>query len=279
MRWLQRIFHFYLDASIHVSFAVFAFVHITVLRLQIPLNEHLAWFMFFGTICCYNFMKYGVEAKKYIVVANRYHKNIQFVSFLAFAFAVYHFYYLPQSVWWATAILLLLTFLYALPILPHSKQLRSWGGMKIFIVALVWAGTTVYLPALVDGLVNWWDVHIEAIRRFLLVFILIIPFEIRDLAYDSPELRTLPQRFGVARTKVLGALANIPLFFLVLLKDSITLKEVIVSGILFLFLGSLMFITKRHQNKYFSSFWVESVPIGLWLLYLLLEVLFYSAPA
>ncbi|MAU71874.1 MAG: hypothetical protein CML04_07235 [Pseudozobellia sp.] len=274
MRWLQRIFDFYLDASIHVALSVFALTHITAISLNFSLNNHLPWFLFFGTITCYNFMKYGVEAEKYILVANRYHKNIQFASFLAFAAAIYHFYFLPKELWVALIVFLIFTALYALPVLPHSKKLRSWGGLKIFVVALVWAGTTVILPALTESYINWWDVGIETLRRFLFVFILMVPFEIRDLIYDSPELRTLPQRYGVARTKVLGALANIPLFFLVLFKDHVSVIDVTASGILFLALGMLMFITKRRQKKYFASFWVEGIPIMWWGLFLILQKIF-----
>lgn len=272
MRWLRIIFDFYIDASVHVAFSVFALVHITAISLGFPVDEHLSWFLFFGTISCYNFMKYGVEAKKYILVANRYHKNIQFFSFIAFLGALYHFYFVSERIWGALTIIFVLTFLYALPVLPRSKQLRSWGGLKIVVVALVWSVATVILPALNYGQLSWWDVNIEAIRRFLLVFILMVPFEIRDLVYDSPEMKTIPQRVGIAQTKVYGALANVPLFFLVLFKDALRINELIASGFLFLGLGILMFVTKRRQPAYFASFWVEAIPIFWWIVLCLLEV-------
>ena len=271
MKWLQRVFDFYIDASVHVAFAVFALVNVTGILLKITIDQHLAWFLFFGTIVCYNFMKYGVEAKKYILVANRYHKNIQGASFITFGFAMYHAYFLPRKIWFALVCLSILTFIYTLPVLPHSRKLRSWGGIKMFVVALVWSGTTVVLPALDSGEVAWWDTGVEAIRRFLLVFILIIPFEIRDLVYDDIELQTLPQRYGVGRTKIIGALLNMPLFFLVLLKDSVRMSELVVAGMLFLALGFLMFFTRRKQKRYFSSLWVESIPIALWGLHLAVQ--------
>jgi hypothetical protein len=117
-------------------------------------------------------------------------------------------------------------------------------------------------------------VAIEGLRRLLFVLILLIPFEIRDLAYDSPQLKTLPQRYGVGRTKLFGAFLVVPFFFLVFLKKSILVSEVVVSGVLFLGLGCLMFITKRHQSKYFASFWVEAMPIAWWGLYLLVKKLY-----
>lgn len=260
---LRAIFNFYLDASVHVAFDVLALVGITALSLNISLDEHLSWFLFFGTIVCYNFVKYGVEAKKYVLVANRYHKNIQFFSFIAAGFLLYHAYFLTQAVWIGIVILALVSGLYAVPVLPKSKNLRSWGGFKIFIVALVWMGATVLLPVLNIGYGFLWDVKLIAFQRFVFVLILLIPFEIRDLKYDDPELRTLPQRYGVANTKVLGYFMVLVFFFSTFLKDNLSTVDVVSKGVLFLLLGALMYATKRNQSKYFSSFWVEGIPI-LW---------------
>ena len=44
---------------------------------------------------------------------------------------------------------------------------------------------------------------IEAIQRYLYVVIAMLPFEIGDMKYDSIKLSTIPQRIGIARTKVL----------------------------------------------------------------------------
>ena len=270
MKWLKRVLDFYLDASIHVALAIFSLVKITGLIFGVYIDWHLSIFVFFGSIACYNFVKYGVEAKKYVLVASQYHKGIQFFSLVSLLFACYSGYFLNLRTWVAVGCLVLLVGLYALPVLPKARNLRSWGGFKIFVVALVWAGATVILPVFSLEKGMSWDVYIEAIQRFVLVFILLVPFEIRDLAYDLPELKTLPQRYGVARTKIIGAFATLFFFFLTFLKDEISPKEIILKGVLFLVLGSVMFITKRNQPKYFASFWVESIPIFWWISALIL---------
>lgn len=267
MRLLKRVFDFYLDASIHVAFAVLALIQVTLVTLNIPVDNHCSWFLFFGTIASYNFIKYGVEAEKYFKVANDYHKSIQFFSFIALGLAIYHAYFLNFEVWVGIIVLILLTGLYALPILPKARNLRSLGGLKIFIVAIVWAGTTVILPSLRFENTISWDVWIETSQRFLFVLVLLIPFEIRDLKYDQEDLRTLPQRYGVTRTKTIGAFLVLCFFFFTFLKDDISQVELIGKGTIFLVLGSLMFVTKRNQSTYFASFWVEGIPI-IWLLIL-----------
>ncbi|WP_273565905.1 hypothetical protein [Maribacter halichondriae] len=212
MKWPTRLFDFYLDASIHVALGVFALLKVTVILLHISVDPHVSSYLFFGTIACYNFIKYGVEAEKYLLVANRYHKNIQFFSFAALTMALYHLYFLTWQTWLAIAIISFLTGIYALPVLPKAKNLRSLGLLKILLVGLVWAGSTVILPVLEASQAMKWDTWIETCQRFLLVLVLLIPFEIRDLKYDAPDLRTLPQRVGFARTKGWAALWVVLLF-------------------------------------------------------------------
>jgi hypothetical protein len=271
---LKRIFDFYLDASVHVAFAVFALTSITWITLDIPVNQHFSFFLLFGTVTCYNFIKYGVEAEKYILVANRYQKNIQFLSFIALVFAMYHAYFLGLSVWLGIFVILALTGLYALPVLPQTRNLRSWAGFKIFIVALVWAASTVVLPFLTYDNVLPWDVWVEFFQRFVFVLILLVPFEIRDLKYDQPELRTLPQRFGVARSKIIGSILVVVFFFSTLLKDDVAINELLVKGVLFILMGWLMYITRRNQSKYFASFWVESISIFWFILTVMANLYF-----
>jgi len=270
MRWLKRIFDFYLDASIHVALAIYALLQVTFEILNIPSDYHLSFFLFFGSISCYNFIKYGVEAEKYILVANQYHRGIQFFSLIALGFAAYHGYFLSLEVWAGIGGLTFLTALYALPVLPKAKNLRSWGGLKILVVALVWAGATVLLPVISSDLRITWDISIETFQRFVLILILLVPFEIRDLAYDNVELRTLPQRYGVTTTKIWGGFATLLFFFSTFLIDDLSSIALVHKGILFLILGITIFVTKRNQSKYFASFWVEAIPIFWWGLMLVL---------
>ncbi len=264
MKLVEKIFDFYLDASIHVALAVFCLIQVTEEFLNITPNNHLSYYVFFGTIACYNFIKYGVEAEKYILVANRYHKNIQFFSFGCLGIAIYHAWFLNLQSWVAIGVLLVLTGLYALPILPMGIKLRSHGLLKIALVGIIWAGTTVVLPMLAINQPLSWDFGVETFQRFILVIVLLLPFEIRDLAYDNPNLNTLPQRIGVANTKIFGAFATVVFFSLTFLKDDLSMPEVISCGVLFLILGWVMYRTRRSQSKYFASFWVEAIPIYWW---------------
>ncbi|WP_297792714.1 hypothetical protein [uncultured Eudoraea sp.] len=264
MGWLTRVFRFYLDASIHVAFAVISLLLATTLFLNISPGQHLIQFVFFGTIPTYNFIKYGVEAKKYILLKNHYHRQIQIFSLIMLIIAGYHFFFLSYELWFICFALALLIGLYALPVFPMYKNLRSLGVLKVLLVALVWTGTTVIIPVIAAGILVSWDIYILIIQQLILILILLIPFEIRDLDYDQLNLKTIPQRLGVTKTIQLGILLTVIFFLMTFLKDSVTQLDIIGRAILFLILLGMLFLTRRHQSEYFASFYVESIPIG-WL--------------
>lgn len=269
MSYFKKIFEFYLDASIHVGLAVASLYLVTSFWLNNPVNYYLIGFIVSSTIVCYNFMKYGVEAEKYIIVKKSYHKIIQFFSFCCFPFAVYSFLNLPKVLWFPIAILALLSGLYILPFLPHAKNLRAFGGFKIYLVALIWVGFTVVLSVLESSTTISNQVVLMALKRFVLIIILFIPFEIRDVHVDEPEMKTLPQRIGIVKTKRVGYLLlgfYIVLSFLIWSNVwEIVLSDLIVAAILFLLIAK----AKERQSKYFSAFWVEGIPILMVLLYVL----------
>lgn len=269
MTVVKKIFDFYLDASIHVSLGIFSLVHVTALTLNINVSKELYFFIFFGSIACYNFVKFGVEAEKYFLVTNTYQKNIQFFSLGCLLVAGYQLLFLSERVFVGLLILAAITGLYALPVLPKHKNFRSLSGLKILIVAAVWAGTTVILPVLSELGAITWNVKVETVQRFLFVLILLVPFEIRDLKYDSLILKTLPQRVGVKGAKNIGYIWIGLFYAATFLKTDFNTQHFIVKTLLSLILVIVVYYTKKDQGKYFSSFWVEAIPLLWWLMFVI----------
>jgi hypothetical protein len=168
-----------------------------------------------------------------------------------------------------------ITFLYAVPIIPkkifldEQKNLRSISGLKVYVIAIIWTGVTVFLPILNSDYNMTSDVIIVAFQRFVFVLVVMLPFEIRDLNYDSLKLATIPQKIGVRNTKVLGSLLVLPFYFLNYLRDDVSSSLLIGSAIIALLMFLFLVYSKQHQNKYYSAFWVESLPV-IWLLILLI---------
>lgn len=268
MRIGKRLFDFYINSSIHVALAVVSLCLVTSLHFDVPPDSDLLFFVFFGSITGYNFVKYAGIAKLHHRSLARGLRLIQIFSFFSFLLFLWSAFWVSLEVLLWTGIFGLLTLLYALPVFSKNRNLRSISGVKIFIIALVWAGVTVVLPLFPGEELRTGNVILEFLQRFLLVLAWIFPFEIRDLRYDLRQLGTIPQRVGVTRTKILGISLLAAAVFLEALKVKPAAGEflalLITAGI------SAMFIwkAKERQSSYYSSFWVEAIPV-IWVITLI----------
>ncbi|WP_262733202.1 hypothetical protein [Gaetbulibacter sp. NE] len=274
MKVLKRIFDFYINSSIHVALSVFSLAWITLLEFELPYDKNVLFFIFFASITGYNFVKFFGLAKFHHRSLAKWLKYIQLFSLVCFLLMCYYVLQLEQTTLVYISVFGVVTFLYAIPFLPkkifldEKQNLRSLSGLKVYVIALVWCGVTVFLPlANADFLMNW-DVSITAIQRFVFVLVLMLPFEIRDLQYDSVKLATIPQQIGVKKTKVIGVLLLMVFFFLDYLKDDIQLMNLLVLLVVTAITLLSVVLAKKEQSKYYSAFFVEGIPV-LWLLLVL----------
>ncbi len=274
MKVLKRIFDFYINSSIHVALSVFSLAWITLLEFELPYDKNVLFFIFFASITGYNFVKFFGLAKFHHRSLATWLKYIQLFSLVCFLLMCYYVLQLEQTTLVYISVFGVVTFLYAIPFLPkkifldEKQNLRSLSGLKVYVIALVWCGVTVFLPlANADFLMNW-DVSITAIQRFVFVLVLMLPFEIRDLQYDSVKLATIPQQIGVKKTKVIGVLLLMVFFFLDYLKDDIQLMNLLVLLVVTAITLLSVVLAKKEQSKYYSAFFVEGIPV-LWLLLIL----------
>ena len=258
-----------------MALSVSAMTWITLIQFGLKYNVDILCFVFFATITGYNFVKYFGVAKFHHRSLANWLKAIQLFSFVSFLVMCYYALQLTTDALLILSVFGLITFLYAIPLMPMTyfrdsqKNLREISGLKIYVIAFVWTFTTVFLP-LIDNEINLnTDVVITSIQRFLFVIVLMLPFEIRDLNYDSLKLATLPQRIGVKNTKIIGVLLLIVFFVLDYFKDELTSDSILST--LFIVCVTLLFVgfSNKNQPKYYSAFWVESLPI-VWLIILLM---------
>lgn len=269
MKWIVKIFNFYLNSSIHVSLAVVALQLVTYLTLDISWDKNLLLFTFFATITGYNFIKYSQLAKLHHLSLTESLRIIQIFSLGSFCAMLYFLSKLNFDVLLACLVLGLITVLYALPVFSRKRTLRSLQGVKIYVIAIVWAGVVVLLPVFQNRLSIGWDELVMTVQRFLFVLAITIPFDIRDLRYDDAAIGTLPARLGVRKAKALGIVVLVLFVLLEVLKDKITTEIIISSIVISIFSGLLLLFSNEKQSKYFASFWVEGLPI-VWTALLLL---------
>ena len=270
MTYLKLIFNFYINSSIHVALSVYSLVKITELYAGIPYNENLDYFIFYATITGYNFIKYAGVAKFYHRSLTKSMRLIQIFSFLSFCLLVYYgsnlsttvlIYFIPFAV---------LTLVYVVPFLGgFQKNLRRVSYLKIFLVAFVWSGVTTVIPLIVGEYQYEVSIILLFVQRMLFILVLILPFEIRDMKLDFKNLKTLPQKIGIEKTKKVGfvlLLFSLTIEFLITTSFAYRNSYLVICFILLIFLMR----STQNQSKFYSSLWVESIPIFWWILILIL---------
>lgn len=265
MSVLKRIFDFYLNASIHVALAVFALVRMTQHQFALESNDAVAWFAFFGTVVGYNFVKYDALARVRGLKIERI-RRIAAISVLCFVGALICFFQLTWTTKLMSAGVLVLTTLYTLPFFPNRRNARNWAGLKIYIVALCWVGVTLMLPLIDGGATLTTEVMLKCIQRFILIFVLILIFEIIDLSKDDPHLQTVPQQIGVKRTKTVAITLLVVFYLLELLRLEPDPSQLLINAALVVITSAFTFFANEQRSRYYTAFWVESIPILWWMM-------------
>lgn len=266
----KDLFTFYINSSIHVALAVVSFAIITMLNFKIAIDFNICLFIFLGTITGYNIVKYAGIAGLHHLSLTKNLRLIQIFSLFIFIGLLFVIFNLPLNAIIFSAIMGIFTLLYVLPFFGGGKNLRNLNGVKIYVIAFVWGGVTVLLPLINNIELLQWDVALALLQRFLFLFALTLPFEIRDLRFDMAKLNTVPQIYGVGKTKVIGVLILFVVLLMEFLKTDSNIPSVISLILMVLLLSFLITRARIRQPKYYSSFWVESVPIiGCFLLVIL----------
>ncbi len=270
MQAIKRIFDFYIFSNIHVALASFCLTKITLLNYEIDSNL-VPFFVFFSTITAYNFIRlYKVYETQYWIFTfiKEYKKVIIGLTFLSLFIVIYLSFLLKLT----TLIVLLpfglFTLFYVIP-LPIKKNsplaLRSVSFLKIFLIVISWTGVTVLMPLINYSILLQNNEVILLVQRFLFLVVIAIPFDIRDLKFDNKNLKTLPQVVGIQRSKRVGLLFLLLFLGLEFLKNPIETEQFRVHLIIALLSLVFLFRATPNQNKYYSAFFVESLPI-VWLL-------------
>jgi xanthosine utilization system XapX-like protein len=240
---LRKILNFYIQSSIHVGIAVFCLV-----RLSVPQWSSYSFLVLFGTIVGYNFLKYS----EWFLSNKPLRINIVGILCVTLIAAVgFLLLFLEQE------FTIQLNLLMALLLVLLYPFIRKLGWIKPFFVSCVVSYVTVSIPLKDNAGVLW-----IFLQRFLLLSSVMIPFEILDSTTDAVAMKTLPHLFGIARTKHIG-------YVLIGLFCITTFYTLSIHYLCFIYALSsvvVIYFSTEKRSWYYTSFWVESLPIVWWLI-------------
>lgn len=254
-------------SNLLIAFAAAAQVTLSYCILQIPINPYVILLEWSSTLLLYNFSlwlsmpKILGESPQPRTKWYFEHKRFTFVlSFFAVCVLFYSLLQLHSYSFYLLCIIGCLSLGYGLPIV-YSKDgfitLRQVVGLKVFLIAFVWAFSTVGLPVTeylaTGGSVNLVLTISWAALVGMFILGVTLPFDIRDMKQDSIyHLKTIPLLIGVNKAKKLCYLliGLHSLCLLVLTTFSIPVKEglVLVDFFVLFFFYTSLFRQDTHYN-------------------------------
>lgn len=268
-------------SNIWVAIGAVALYLVTTSLHPLSFQLDVAIFIFTGTIFIYNYHRlfplknkgsaHGTERLDWI---NSHRKNLFRLSVLCLLFAVsiffIRFYHLTLFLRFGP--FLLLSLLYVLPVWKSKGKwirLRDIPYLKIFLVATVWAFVTVFFPFLADN-PEWFpqtEHWFTIVHRFLFIFAITLPFDIRDLEIDLRQgVKTWASRIGVEKIHFFSSLLllmAVSCGFIAWFKEYYSMGSafgMFVSGI---YCTWLIRQTRPESSEFFYTFWLDGTMLDL----------------
>ena len=192
-------------------------------------------FSFFSTLAVYNgqrvFKSKKLNETPWLQWVSRNRVVLTFVVATATISAVWSLLSILNFGWNTAAVLILSGFISVLYVIKiRGKSLREIPHLKIHLIALSWTLLLIVFPIINESIfVSAWE---YGFMHYLLILGVTIPFDIRDLKYDSVSQKTIPQLVGVLGAKMIGVV-TIFLFavLLVQVNPSFALNPMFISAI------------------------------------------------
>ena len=277
MRFVLKILDFLVASNIYVSLGVCALTWLSLEFRQIE-NSELLGFVFFSTLFAYNFMRLARVHPMLLEGESVRHQSIYklraFLWALCIASGLMAFYFfmaIYAYVLFPLIIMAIVSMAYGLPIYKKPTgwlRLRDVPGLKIFLIAVIWAFVTDGLPVLINGQKLEF---LPLLERFLFVFAITIPFDIRDLRFDEVNLATIPQYFGVRKARWIGIsallIAELILAYRFFFEGDFNLWGAVAIYLTYEFSAFLVYKSHPYLQERFVTLGVEGMSILMGVLF------------
>jgi hypothetical protein len=262
----MRLLFFILSHSIFIAICAVALCFQTALLLHINLTIWLYSFVFFSTLCSYNFywllsgFTFSEQPLKLFLKA--YHTNVIvfFIAAIGLLFSLPHISNLLPAI----IISLVFTLLYTLPLLPFKALhfARKAGLLKTLLLAFTWAFVTVYIPYKQVPTADTLTLLLLFNNRFLFMLILCIIFDARDTKVDKirglQSLTTLvtPVTIRYVMGAVFMAYIINGVVFRIYYNEPMQIIALLVTGIVS---AVVYFFSLKKQGYFFYYFLVDGL--------------------
>jgi 4-hydroxybenzoate polyprenyltransferase len=277
---LKAIFNFFIFSSLYIALcAVIMVYQVQLLFPQAEISFVLYGFVFFSTVCSYNFHWWltrhsatGSERLQWALEHKSLHLILYFTGLIGSAV---YFFMLKQH-WFWISFGAFVTFLYSAPKIPQKifTGLRRIAVGKTIFLAFVWMYVTTLLPLLISQ--KPWQAGFTwlAFSRFFLIYAICILFDYRDREDDKADgIRSMITWFNEKGINNLFAFSIVlfTIFTVVLHTSGFSLLVIF----LLLIPGAIVAALYNYAKKNFSDYLYYFVLDGLMMLSGLLLIILY----
>ncbi|MFT5823676.1 MAG: hypothetical protein ACI8ZM_004938 [Crocinitomix sp.] len=259
MTFLLRFISFLAYSNSWIGFGAAAFIWQYYLIYDLACNWQLITFAFFATVLTYTFQRY------YKIISDTKQGGLRMVwmkenpNLIKGIMLVSGIGCLPFLLGMTLSSLFLLftcgllSLFYVIKIPGKiGRNLRDIPSLKIFLIGIVWAATSTFLPYLNEPAGTVEIPWLLFIADFVFVVAITIPFDIRDIILDESDKKTIPQLLGETKAlwiAVIMLLVNYTLLILVV--DSLLVLTLTCLSLSVIFVRAS---TKDSPDIYFSFF-------------------------
>ena len=276
MFWFKKVADFFLFSNIFVAYCVVALCMSTELLLGYNSNT-ISLFVFFASLFTYNFQRLVLmSVLGELSFRQNFLQQNKFFLWIVTALSAVATVYYSLSISYNSLRLLLplgiIVFMYQLPLLYWKGRwwrLREIPGIKIFLIALAWSFVSVGL-LVEEHQIGWTrDVWLLLVHRLCFVFAITIPFDIRDLKYDSLQLKTIPKVFGEEKARNIAYAALLIYELLVIIQfifgEIMDVQDLIALLCTSAVTAYLLIKSTSDKGEYHFAFWIEGTSALMYL--------------
>lgn len=236
------------------------------LIIEKPLNIYLVAFVFFSTVCSYNFhwalTPHSIAPSQRLQWDQKHKSYHLMLSVVGLIGAAVFFFFFKEK-WYYILPSAVLTFLYSAPKIPHPavSALKKVAFGKTIFLAAIWAFVTTLLPVLIEDALSL-KALLFFTGQFFLIYAICILFDFRDREDDKADgIRSMITYFNEQGINILFSISATVFIILTLL-----LKQFGIPWLnILLLLVPIAFVAGlyNHAKKNFSDYLYYFILDGL----------------
>lgn len=279
---LYNVLNFTLFGNIFIALCAPAQAIVTYAFFRLVPSVWLCSFLFFATICMYNCSILFNKPNDFKILQNKrirwffaHQKLNAFITLAAGMALIPLFLTLAFVVKIVVFFLAIVSLAYLLPVFKVHKQafsLRNIRGLKLFVIALVWAVSAVLLPVLQSRTsIPPREIIILLVQQFMLFAAIALAFDVKDMYHDKAHnLNTLPTMYGAKKANLIAVFLLIVCVFILVMFNHKGFGNYFFASLISILVA--VWLTFKNQNKnsvYYFYLCLDGILIAQYLLLLL----------